>query len=93
MEIIQEVRKTQVQAIRIRQTTYTIWHGNVWEWTQEALYAGSRSLRGGFYDSYGSSYPVARRDSNATTSDDGNGVLRFSSHFNIEPVTPDSDTV
>ena len=91
MEIIQEVRKTQVQAIRIRQTTYTIWHGNVWEWTQEAHGANNRTGRGGGYNSSGSNYPVAiRGDSNPTSSYDN---IRFSSHFNIEPVTPDSDTV
>ena len=91
MEIIQEVRKTQVQAIRIRQTTYTIWHGNVWEWTQEANGTASRTVRGGYYSSGGSVYPVAGRSSGNPTSN--NDSIRFSSHFNIEPVTPDSDTV
>ena len=92
MEIIQEVRKTQVQAIRIRQTTYTIWHGNVWEWTQEANNTKHRTYRGGGFGNNGSNSPVANRYS-------GNGPnylhgsIRFSSHFNIEPVTPDSDTV
>ena len=67
MEIIQEVRKTQVQAIRIRQTTYTIWHGNVWEWTMEA-YNGQavdtnkgHIYRGGAFRNNGYSYPVSHR--------------------------------
>ena len=91
MEIIQEVRKTQVQAIRIKRIIYMIWHGNVVEWTQEAYYTGSRTSRGGRYDSDGSVIPVAYRINSYPHHHYDN--LRFSPNFNIEPVTPDSDTV
>jgi len=92
MEIIQEVRKTQVQAIRIKRIIYMIWHGNVVEWTQEADSTGSRTFRGGNYLNSGSGYPVANRGVSNPTYDGVVGI-RFSSHFNIEPVTPDSEKV
>ena len=37
--------------------------GNVWEWTTEAYSTYSRVCRGGYYNGYGDSYPVAYRSS------------------------------
>ena len=55
--------------------------GNVWEWTQEAYYAGSRAVRGGDFYNNGYNYPASDRSSvNADSSDDDS--TRFSSNFN-----------
>ena len=91
MEIIQEVRKTQVQVKRIKLIIYMIWHGNVFEWTQEANRTDCRVERGGYYNINGSFYPVTTRSSNNPTN--SFVYYRFSPNFNLEPVTPDSDTV
>ena len=36
--------------------------GNVWEWTQEAYYAGSRAVRGGDFYNNGYNYPASSRN-------------------------------
>ena len=55
--------------------------GNVWEWTQEAYYAGSRAVRGGDFYINGSNSPASNRN-NDSPDDSDNDNLRFSSHFN-----------
>ena len=55
--------------------------GNVWEWTQEANYTGSRADRGGNYSSNGSGSPASGRNVFNPDSSDYD-VVRFSSHFN-----------
>ncbi len=55
--------------------------GNVSEWTQEAVYTGSRADRGGNYYNDGSYVPASYRNNNNPDSSDIDCV-RFSSHFN-----------
>ena len=73
MGIIQEVRQAQVQVKHIRQTIYTIWHGNVYEWTQEANTTNCRNRRGGSSYVTGANYPVSGRYNSNTT--DSSGAL------------------
>ena len=57
--------------------------GNVWEWTQEAIRADSRAVRGGCYSDFGvgSFGPASYRSNNSPDNSDDDSI-RFSSHFN-----------
>ena len=66
--------------------------GNCWEWTQEAGSASRRVSRGGSYNDFGSNAPVTYRFSYSPTNDSYSN-LRFSLHFNIEPLTPEGDAL
>ena len=54
--------------------------GNCWEWTQEAIYTSYRTIRGGYYNYDGSSYPASYRGN--FNADGSSSNKRFSSHFN-----------
>ena len=55
--------------------------GNVWEWTQEAIGADSRAVRGDGYSYYGYNDPASYRSDDSPDSS-AVDVGRFSSHFN-----------
>ena len=55
--------------------------GNCWEWTQEAVNADYRAIRGGHCSSNGSGLPASVRSSDFPGNGIGSGK-RFSSHFN-----------
>ena len=67
--------------------------GNCWEWTQEAGSDSDRLIRGGIYNYVGSIYPVTVRTSYNSPTVSSDSSHRFSPHFNIEPMTPNSDTL
>ena len=77
-----------VQVLNTGKTTFTMANniydlaGNVWEWTQEAIRADSRAVRGGCYSDFGvgSFGPASYRSNNSP--DNSDYGLRFSSHFN-----------
>ena len=66
--------------------------GNCREWTQEAISTFNRVYRGGGYDYFGSDAPVTYRISYDSTNSFSSG-LRFTSYFNIEPLTPNTDVL
>ena len=63
--------------------------GNCTEWTQEALSTYYRVFRGGRYNINGSNNPVTNR--NYTNPTGSYSFVRFTSYFNLEPLTPEGD--